>query len=492
MNKNGIVVRLWTSIVLMIIVLFLLTLVFQTQFLYIFNLSEERYRLEEAAEKISKHYLNSEYDFNAPVNVAGKKPYELIIVTDENRVIRALHGETSSYEVGDYFGRNYISEILDGKVVSDKNYIINNKINNLESLLVGVPIKKTNLLEQNKQPNIDDNTVGFSNSTTINGAVYIISPMEYLESPIKALQQMFLYIFIGAIIIASTMSYFLAQSFSKPLIDINIAAIELSKGNYNTFIDIQSGSEEIKNLGNTINNLTKQLSRVEQIRKEFIANVSHEIRTPLSYLQGYTEIMLDGLAETEEERYKYLNIILDESKRLRNMVNEILQLSQIEAGYVQLKLAPFSIDSVIKRIIEKLYPFATQRNISIKYNNISDDVFLCLADEGQIKQVLINLINNAIKHSFDYSNILINAYKQNDRTYICVRDFGEGISEEDLPFIWDRFYTVNKTKSENSTGLGLSIVRNIINAHNTEVTVNSVKGEGTEFCFWLQCYNERL
>jgi signal transduction histidine kinase len=121
---------------------------------------------------------------------------------------------------------------------------------------------------------------------------------------------------------------------------------------------------------------------------------------------------------------------------------------------------------------------------------MSEDVLTCFADENRIKQVLINLINNATKHSYDYGNILISAYRQNDNIYVCIRDFGEGIPAEDLPFIWDRFYTVDKNKSESSTGLGLAIVKNIINAHGCEITVNSVYGEGSEFCFYLPSYNE--
>lgn len=102
------------------------------------------------------------------------------------------------------------------------------------------------------------------------------------------------------------------------------------------------------------------------------------------------------------------------------------------------------------------------------------------------------MLNNAVKHSYDHGNILISTYRLNDRIYICVRDFGEGISEEDLPFIWDRFYTAGKSKYKGleSSGLGLSIIKSIINAHGCDITVNSVKGEGTEFCFWLPSYKE--
>ena len=244
----------------------------------------------------------------------------------------------------------------------------------------------------------------------------------------------FLYIFLGSIVVASIIAFFLSRNFTKPLIKINYAAKEIAKGNYNTRIHLKS-SNEITALGETVNNLAKQLSRVEQIRRQFIANVSHELRTPLSYLKGYAEILIDGLADTEHDKEKYLNIILEESERLEKMVDEILQLSQIEDGSIQLKLSTFSIDAVIKRTIDKMLPLAVKKNISIKYNNIDDDLLLCLADENKIKQVLINLLANAVEHSYYHSNILVSSYRLNDRIYVCVRDNGEGIPEEDLPFV---------------------------------------------------------
>jgi signal transduction histidine kinase len=310
-----------------------------------------------------------------------------------------------------------------------------------------------------------------------------------MQTTIDAIRKQFIYIFAISILLASAMSYFLSQSFSTPLKQINNAALEISKGNYDTKINLRS-SREIKELGDTMNNLAKQLSRVEQIRREFIANVSHEIRTPLSYLQGYSEVLIDGLVESEEDREKYLRIINDETVRLKTMVNEILQLSQIEAGHIQLQQQPFSMEEIIKRTIDKLLPYASKRNIEIKFINISEYALTSFGDENRIKQVLINLVSNAIKHSFDYGNILINAYRQGDNIYVSIRDFGEGIPVEDLPFIWDRFYTVDKNNSEISTGLGLAIAKNIINAHGCEITVNSVYGEGSEFCFYIPCYNE--
>lgn len=497
MRSYGISLKLWVAITAMIVSLLLLTMLFQTEFLYDFYYDQEVKQLEKDAAQLSKYIARGQYNFTIPYYSAMRRVNDIIIVTDKKRKITYVQG-TNEYKEGYLFGYRHINTILSGKNIQEKNRMIRNPdsvwAKEVDTLMVGVPIKENVPLlvdykqrqRYNESPDIRENV-----EAEITGAVYIITPLEKMQTTVNAIRLQFLYIFAVSIVLASLISYFLSQGFSKPLKKINNAAQEISKGNYEEIIDLHS-SREIKELGDTINNLAKQLSRVEQIRREFIANVSHEIRTPLSYLQGYTEVMLEGLVDSEEDKQKYLNIIMEETVRLKGMVDEILQLSQIEAGFVELKLAPFSMEALIRRTIDKLLPFASKRNITIKFINMSDDVLMTFGDENRIKQVMINLLNNAIKHSYDYGNILVSAYRQNDLIYVCVRDFGEGIPEEELPFIWHRFYTVDKSKSEDKTGLGLAIVKNIINAHGTEVTANSVFGEGTQFCFYLPGYSESI
>lgn len=493
MRSYGIAFKLWASIIAITMFLLVLTLVFQTEFLYDFYYEQEVKQLEKDSIQLSKYIARGQYNFTIPYYSVMRRVNDIIIVTDRDRKITYVEG-TDEYKPGYLFGLKHIGKILNGETIHEKNKMIRNPnsvwAKELDTLMVGVPIRQSSGFQQEGNQRFNESYIEERYlKPEVTGAVYIITTLEQMQTTVDAIRKQFLYIFIGAIILASALSYFLSQSFSTPLKQINNAALEISRGNYDTKIDLRS-SKEIKELGNTVNNMAKQLSRVEQIRREFIANVSHEIRTPLSYLQGYSEVLLDGLVESEEDRQKYLGIIMDETVRLKTMVDEILQLSQIEAGYIQLKLVPFSMEAMVRRTIDKLLPYASKRNITIKFNNMSEDVLTCFGDENKIKQVLINLINNATKHSYDYGNILISAYRQSESIYICIRDFGEGIPEEDIPFIWDRFYTVDKHKSENSTGLGLAIVKNIINAHGCEITVNSIHGEGSEFCFYLPSYNE--
>lgn len=493
MKSHGISFKLWASTITMTMALLVFILIFQTEFLYDFYYEQEKEQLEKDCLRLSSYVARGQYSFTIPYYSVMRRVNDIIIITDREGRITYVEG-TNQYKLGNLFGLKHIGKILNGENVYEKSKMIRNPYSvwpkEMDTLLVGVPVKQTmSYTHENKQLFTENSNGQDIKKPVISEVIYIITTLEYMQTTIDAIRKQFIYIFAISIILASAMSYFLSQSFSRPLKKINNAAMEISKGNYDTKINLRS-SREIKELGDTMNSLAKQLSRVEQIRREFIANVSHEIRTPLSYLQGYSEVLIDDLVESEEDRKKYLGIIMDETVRLKSMVNEILQLSQIEAGHIQLQQQPFSMVAMIRRTIDKLLPYASKRNISIKFINMSEDALTCFGDENRIKQVLINLISNAIKHSYDCGNILINAHRQGDNIFVSIRDFGEGIPVEDLPFIWDRFYTVDKNNSESSTGLGLAIAKNIINAHGCEITVNSVYGEGSEFSFYLPGNNE--
>ncbi len=493
MRSRGISFKLWASIIAMTMALLVFILIFQTEFLYDFYYQQEKEQLEKDCIRLSSYVARGQYSFTIPYYSVMRRVNDIIIVTDRNGKITYVEG-TNVYKLGDNFGLKHIGKILNGENVYEKNKMIRNPYSvwpkEMDALLVGVPVRQLSAYTQgNRQLMGETYSEAAAKKPEISEVIYLITTLEYMQTTIDAIRNQFIYIFIISIILASAMSYFLSQSFSKPLKRINNAAMEISRGNYDTKINLRS-SREIIELGETMNSLAKQLSRVEQIRREFIANVSHEIRTPLSYLQGYSEVLIDGLAESEEDRQKYLGIIMEETVRLKTMVNEILQLSQIEAGHIQLQQKPFSMEAMVRRTIDKLLPYASKRRISIKFMNMSGDVLTCFGDENRIKQVLINLMSNAVKHSYDDGNILINAYRQGENIYVSIKDFGEGIPEEDLPFIWDRFYTVDKSNSESSTGLGLAIAKNIMDAHGCEITVSSVYGEGSEFGFYLPAYNE--
>ncbi|WP_028308546.1 sensor histidine kinase [Desulfitibacter alkalitolerans] len=222
--------------------------------------------------------------------------------------------------------------------------------------------------------------------------------------------------------------------------------------------------------------------KADQLRKEFLASVSHEIRTPLSIMQGYTEALLDGMADTPEDNNTYLLIIKDEIIRLRVLVDDLLDLNKMEAGNFALKKDYYDVERLLKRVKRKYSSFQDNTDISIELT-IQPDIPLIYGDERRIEQALINLVENAIRHTPDGGRIIISAFCEDAKLTLQVTDNGEGIPYNELPYIWDRFFKVDKarTREKAGSGLGLAIVKNIIEAHGGTVGVRSVEGQGSMF-----------
>lgn len=225
--------------------------------------------------------------------------------------------------------------------------------------------------------------------------------------------------------------------------------------------------------------------KTEHMRREFVSNVSHELRTPLSYLQGYTEALLDGMAEDSDEKQKYLNIIHEETLRLRRLVNELLDLSRIETGQIAIDKKMISINKIIERVIKKLEPAVDKRGVKIETQY--EDLPMIAADEDRIQQVILNLVDNAIRYTKSNGKITIKASNSKGGIVVSIRDDGEGIPEDELPFIWDRFYKTDKSRvrDKGGTGLGLAIVKNIVELHDGKVWAKNCKKGGAEFSFFL-------
>jgi two-component system sensor histidine kinase ResE len=226
--------------------------------------------------------------------------------------------------------------------------------------------------------------------------------------------------------------------------------------------------------------------KLEDLRREFLGDVSHELRTPLTYLQGYTEALLDNMVKNEEERSRYLNIILEETLRLRRLVDELLDLSHIEAGHLDIKKNSISIESIVEKVSKKVHPLCDSKKIELEID-IQGDIPLIVADEDRIEQVLINLVDNAVRYSPKDSKVTVKVRPSDEGVIVTVKDSGQGIPPEELPFVWERFYKVDKSRErkKSGTGLGLAIVKKIVELHNGRVWAQNCDEGGAEFSFYL-------
>lgn len=244
--------------------------------------------------------------------------------------------------------------------------------------------------------------------------------------------------------------------------------------------------KEIRGAVAVLRDMTEE-RHIDQMKRGFVANVSHELRTPVSMIQGYSEAIIDGIAETNQEKVDMAKIILDESKRLGRLVNELLDLAKLEAGHFQLNKREIPLLSFFSHTVNKFSNLAETAGISLRLETSFGEDARFLLDPDRIEQVMTNLIDNAIRHTREKGWVLVNVVLKSGKLLVRVQDSGVGIAEEDLPFVFERFYKADKarTRGKSGTGLGLAIAKHIIDAHGGEIGVNSRKGHGTTFQFNL-------
>lgn len=226
--------------------------------------------------------------------------------------------------------------------------------------------------------------------------------------------------------------------------------------------------------------------KLDKLRKDFVANISHELRTPIAMLQGYSEAILDGIASTPEETRELVEIIFDESVRMNRLVNELLDFARMEAGHLQINPVSTDIEAFLNKIKKKFNNITREYGIQLTINNRLNKVNV-LMDGDRMEQVFINLIDNAIRHTSAEGKITINAYSKDKTIVLEISDTGKGIAANDIPYLFERFYKVDKarTRGRAGTGLGLAIVKHIIDAHKGHIFVDSKVGVGTTFTIHL-------
>ena len=322
-------------------------------------------------------------------------------------------------------------------------------------------------------------------SGEITGVMVINLPLAAVEETTEILKLQLVYITLILLITSLIISYLISKSFTKPILEIKNASEKMASGDFNVRINTKK-QDELGRLAGTINYLGQQLSKIDQLRKDLIANVSHELRTPLSLIRGYAETIRDVSGNSPEKREKHLGIIIEETERLNVIVEDILNLSQLQSGYIELHKNRFVIKEIINTVLKRYEILSQNSDIKI-VSKISNDIFI-EADEARIAQVLYNLINNAFNHTLSGGTITVKTIELHKTVRFEVSDTGSGIPEEDIPHIWDRYYKADKTSSKKTigTGLGLAIVKGVLEAHQATFGADSIMGKGTTFWFELE------
>lgn len=304
----------------------------------------------------------------------------------------------------------------------------------------------------------------------------IITP---LYSVVETLRIQLIIISAILVVLSIVLSIIVSNLIIKPIMITNKAAKELAKQNYDVKFD-SGGYLEIRELNDTLNFAARELTKVEKLRQDLIANISHDLRTPLTMITGYGEVMRDIPGENTPEN---IQIIIDEATRLNELVTDLLDISKLQSGAMQLVCTDFSLTKCIEEIFHRYTKLVEQDNYKIVFN-FKEDVIIN-ADEVKIKQVLYNLINNAINYVGEDKTVIVSQFADKNSVRIEVTDHGQGIEPDKLEYIWDRYYKVDKAHKSSviGTGLGLSIVKNILELHNARFGVRSKLGSGSTFWF---------
>ncbi len=328
--------------------------------------------------------------------------------------------------------------------------------------------------------------------------LFAITPVQYTPASLSAnfLRNVDFAILItsgGIALIAILISLFLARSLTKPLKSLTTAVEHMQGGDYTQRVDPPNSQDEIGHLSyafnamaSTIETDVTELKRQDELRRDLIANIAHDLATPLTSVQGFSEALADDVITNAQMRQETAQLIGREIQRLRRLVGDMQNMTSLESGRLQLDLAPLDLYALVNETLEVVGFECEQVGITI-HNEMSPPLPLVLADGDRVTQVLLNLLDNARRHTPDGGMITIDAKPEDQYLTMSISDTGTGIDPADLPHIFERFYRADRarTTTTGGSGLGLAIVKAIITAHNGTIRAESQPGKGTRIIFTL-------
>ena len=318
----------------------------------------------------------------------------------------------------------------------------------------------------------------------VKGYVVIHSSMKGIRAETDILLNISYIMLIILFLLSLIILIFFTEIVYIPLRRITLATEQYASGNMHYEFSVES-EDEMGYLAATLSYMASEIARSEDDQKKFVANVSHDFRSPLTSIKGYLEAMIDGTIPPEMHE-KYLNILLNETERLRKLTNSLLTLNNLNTAGMMLNKTDFDINKTIRNVAASFEGTCRAKMIAIELVLTGDEMYV-VADVDKIQQVLYNLLDNAIKFSHHNSVIKLETTEKHNKVFVSVKDSGIGIPKDDLKLIWDRFYKsdLSRGKDKKGTGLGLSITKEIIRSHGENINVISTEGAGTEFIFSL-------
>lgn len=453
-SRSSLRYKIWLYLIVFSLSILLFLWLFQVIFLDSYYKWYKTKELVKTADKIAENYDEDTYEetldnisHDSGICIELIKNKQLIYLSNTfNKGCLASNKDTY----------NYKSDFINSNSQSSR-YIINNPRFNNKTLVLAIKI--------------NDNI-----------HIFVSASLEPLDATVTILQNQLFYVTLLVIALSLIVSYFIAKVISNPIIKINKKASQMAKGEYNIKFE-NSDIEEINELSETLNYACDELSKTEDLRRELLANVSHDLKTPLTMIKAYAELIRDVTHKNKDKMSNNLNVIIEETDRLNLLVNDILELSRIQSQTQPLDIEKFDLNELIKSIINRYDIWQEVEKYTIIYKEKEN--IIVKADKKRIEQVIYNLINNAINYTGDDKTVTIKIKEDQEKYRIEIIDTGKGIDESELKNIWDKYYKINKTHSrvQVGSGIGLSIVKSILENHEFNYGVESKINNGTTFYF---------
>ncbi len=448
-SVTSLTAHIWSIFIGLIFVVFLCLFLFHTIFYEQFYDSFKRSQLIATSEQI-KSLINSEEDFNNELEVLiMNENLQLAIYTINNNQVETYYNTTSVTNL------KLVAEML---LESTNSY----------EFFRDEPVSSASIFVYITKISLQGNEC----------FLYVNSPIEGSNIAYTINQYQILISAAITILFGIALSFAFSRYLSKPIRDLNDAAFLLGNGNYEVEFPNQ-GFDEIRELSISLNKARDELMKTNKLQQEFIANVSHDLRTPLTVIKSYAEMINDFSGDNKEKREEHLQVIIGETNRLSSLVTDVLEMTKLSANKTNLNIENINITKLVIQVLEKLKLPILDNKIKLT-SNIEKNIFSNI-DEGAFNQVIYNFLLNAITYTKD--QITVSLCQLNNKIIFSVVDNGIGIKEEEINNIWERYYRSNENheRHKHGSGLGLSIVKNILDNHNFEYGVKSIYGEGSRF-----------
>ncbi len=454
-KSNSLATNIWLFLTLFSILILSFLWFFQTVFLDSYYKHYKTKELNNAASQLEKAYDHN--NLNSYETIARKNGICIEIYDDENNKYAATNFNQGCMEFGN---RNF----------DVKKDFINSNLDKKQYNLINSRFKNDTLIYALK---LDNSTYAFINASLV--------PMD---STVSILQSQLIYVTLVVLILSFIVGYFISKKLSKPITKISADAKKLADGNYNVVFSSSEDIYEINELVDTLNYTRGELSKTEALKRDLMANISHDLKTPLTMIKAYAEMVRDLTYKNKSKREDNLNTIIAEADRLNLLVNDILDLSALQSLEPNLKIETFDLIELTKEIINRFHILTEQEGYKFVFKH--PKIVKVQADRQRIYQVIYNLINNAINYTGKNRKIEVIITEQDKHYLFEVRDSGKGIPENEIKFIWDKYYHNDKKHKRNQygTGIGLSIVKSILQNHGCNYGVKS-SSKGSTFYFEL-------